>query len=79
MCKGIHLELHESDSFCRLLLHQCIRQEYVGYSEDKQSFMLVFDEDAIVLKIPNSSPLVVDGWRILTLTSHPEVCGLLSY
>ena len=75
MCKCIHLDLHESDLYCCLLLHQCIRQEYVSYSEDKQSFMLVFDEDEIVLEIPNSPPpLVVDGWRILPLTSHPEVC-----
>ena len=61
--------------YCCLLLHQCIRQEYVGYFEDKQSFMLVFDEDVIVLDIQNSPPLVLDGWKILPLTSHPEVCG----
>ena len=58
---------------------QYIRQEYVGYFEDKQSFMLVFDEEVIVLDLPNSPPLVVDGWRILPLTSHPEVCRIVRH
>ena len=54
------------------VIYQWIRKEYIGYSEDKQSLMLVFDEDMIVLDLPDSPPQVVDDWKILPLTC-PEV------
>ena len=55
------------------LLCQCIRREYVGYMEDKQSMMLEFEGDVITLDLPDSPPQVVVGWKILPLTC-PKAC-----
>ena len=58
---------------------QYIRQEYAGYSEDRQNLMLAFDGDMIVLDLPSSPPLIVDGWRIQPLKSLPKVCRIIRH
>lgn len=50
---------------------QAVRQMYHSYQEDKQNQLLVFEEDSIVLDLPDE-PKVVDGWEILPLT-YPQV------
>ena len=60
--------------FGSLYCIQFIRNEFHGYSEDKQNQVLVFEDDVVVLDLPadNSPPIVVDGWKILPLT-YPQV------
>ena len=57
-----------------LLNPQYVRRQYRSYSEDRQTHMLVFDQDVMVLDLPTakSKPKVIDGWKILPLT-HPQV------
>ena len=54
-------------SFC----NQIIRKKYCDYLEDRQSQILVFDSDVMLLDLPAAGALV-DGWRILPLT-FPQV------
>ena len=62
----------ENCNFVIIIICQCIRKEYIDYYEDRQSLMFLFDEDVIVLDLPDSPPLVVNDWKILPMT-HPEV------
>ena len=63
--------------FIRVFTHtQYIKQEFTGYTEDKQAHSVVFDDDEIQLDIPLDPPVVVDGWRIVPLT-YPRVFMLL--
>ena len=62
---------------CGHLHTQYIKQEFTGYTEDKQAHSVIFDDDEIQLDIPLDPPIVVDGWRIVPLT-YPRVFNVIS-
>lgn len=51
---------------------QVVRKMYLGFTEEKQRIIVVFEDYEVELDLPFSSPVTVDGWKIQPLT-YPQV------
>ena len=58
---------------------QSVTSVYSDWKEDKQTQMIVFENDEITLDLPcdPTKLIVVNNWRFLPLT-YPKVCQLNS-